>query len=175
VTTPRSVSELTLIDADTVALVRESCQWLPSDPGALTRRFYELLFDLAPQVRPMFPEDLSEQSDRLLQALLAAVAALDHPVDAERQLRRLGAAHRTRYGVTEEMYVYVGHALIRAVREVTGTTSVSVSSAWAAVYEWLAAHMIDGARQLERGPEIRETSRDARSPGPGPVPSVASR
>ncbi|MGH3712330.1 MAG: hypothetical protein ACRDT4_02545 [Micromonosporaceae bacterium] len=52
--------------------------------------------------------------------------------------------------MTEDMYVHVGQALVRAVREVTGDFSTLTSSAWAAVYQWLADEMIAGAREAAR-------------------------
>jgi hemoglobin-like flavoprotein len=45
------------------------------------------------------------------------------------------------------MYVHVGQALIRAVRDVTGDLRTLTASAWASVYQWLADEMITGARE----------------------------
>lgn len=147
---PRRLHDLPPFDDRTIALVRESCARLPEKADVLTRVFYTRLFEMAPAVRPMFPAEMRPQEERLLNALLAAVAALDDPAKLEPQLRAWGAWHRRALGVTDDMYVYVGHALIRALRSVLGHTETSVGSAWVAVYEWLAAVMIDGADAAER-------------------------
>ena len=115
----------------------------------LTREFYRQLFEMAPQTRAMFPEDMAEQNERLLNALLAGVRALDRPELVEAHLRRWGVVHRRMHGVTDEMYVYVGHSLIRAIHKLFGHLETSVASAWISVYEWMAAVMIDGAETAE--------------------------
>lgn len=137
-------------DPATVALVRASCRALPADATVLTREFYGCLFEMVPELRAMFPQDLSVQSDRLLRALLAAVDALDDPARLAPQLRAWGARHAQVYGVTDGMYAYVGHALVRALRKVIGDADTSVGSAWIAVYQWLATTMIAGARDSRR-------------------------
>ena len=147
---PRRLHQLPPFSAETVELVRGSCARLPTEPIELTREFYRQLFMMAPQTRAMFPPDMTEQNDRLLKALLAAVEGLDEPERVEGQLRRWGVAHRVAHGVTNEMYVFVGHALVRALSLLFGYLETSVASAWISVYEWMAAVMIDGVEAAER-------------------------
>src|SRR5690348_7700729 len=90
----------TVFDPVTVQRVRDSCARLPQDRVELTREFYTQLFAMAPSTRSMFAEDMSEQHDRLLSALLAAVRALDRPEVVEDHLRRWGVVHRRMHGVT---------------------------------------------------------------------------
>jgi hemoglobin-like flavoprotein len=139
----------TVFDPTTIARVRESCARLPSDQVELTREFYRQLFSMAPSTRAMFEADMTQQHDRLLHALLAAVRALDRPEIVEDHLRRWGTHHRRMYGVTDEMYVYVGHALVRAIHRILGHLETSTASSWIAVYEWMAAVMIDGAQRAD--------------------------
>ena len=139
----------TVFDPVTIQRVRDSCARLPEDTVELTREFYRQLFAMAPGTRSMFEEDMSEQHDRLLNALLAAVRALDRPEVVEDHLRRWGVVHRRMHGVTDEMYVYVGHALVRAIHKILGHLETSVASSWIGVYEWMAAVMIDGATRAE--------------------------
>src|SRR3954452_13289273 len=142
---PRRLHELPPIDAATIEIVRASVAKLPKDQIELTREFYKQLFTMAPHARSMFAEDMTEQSERLLSAILASVRALDRPQLVEDHLRRWGVVHRRMHGVSNDLYVYVGHALIRALHRIFGHLETSVSSAWIAVYEWMAAVMIDGA------------------------------
>jgi hemoglobin-like flavoprotein len=142
---PRRLRELPPFDPATVAIVRGSVTKLPPEPIELTREFYRQLFEIAPQARVLFAEDMTDQTERLLSAILAGVRAMDRPELVEDHLRRWGVVHRRMHGVTNDLYVYVGHALIRALHRIFGHLETSVSSAWIAVYEWMAAVMIDGA------------------------------
>src|SRR5262249_29588823 len=124
-------------------------------PVALAEAFYAHLFDLAPGVRRMFPRDMTAQNERLCRALLDAIRALvepeRHAAGMERHLARLGAQHAQLYGVEPEHYPYVGHALVRAVRDLSGDRSVAVSSAWVWVYQWMSDHMLGQARSFPVG------------------------
>jgi hemoglobin-like flavoprotein len=144
---PIRPGELPWFGPETIAVVRASCRRLPENALVLTEEFYACLFEMAPGTRAMFAEDMTAQSERLLRALLAAVNALEDPQALEPQLRAWGAWHRHVHGVTNDMYVYVGHALVRAVVRVLGPTETSVGSAWIAVYQWLASVMIAGAEE----------------------------
>lgn len=175
---PRRLEELPPFDPRTIEVVRKSCAALPSDSVLLTQEFYKQLFDMAPQARPLFPEDMTGQNERLLKAILMAVNHLDRPEMVELQLRRWGAIHRHKYGITNDLYVYVAHSLVRALRALNGGyLETTVASCWMAVYEWMAAVMIDGADQAEKAE--RDAELDARrqakveqaprSTGPVPV------
>lgn len=130
-----------------IALVRRSCAAVADRPVALAEAFYEHLFEMAPHARAMFPPDMTEQMQKMSDTLLTAIATLagGDTADLQTVLRHLGAQHRTHYGVAAEHYLYVGHALTRAVRDVSGPLwSGALSSAWIAVYQWVATPMIDG-------------------------------
>jgi hemoglobin-like flavoprotein len=162
----------TVFDPTTVEIVRASCAKLPKDKVELTREFYRQLFEIAPHTRGMFALDMSEQTERLLSALLAAVRALDRPQLVEDHLRRWGVVHRRMHGVTDEMYVYVGHSLIRAIHKLYGHLETSVASAWISVYEWMAAVMIDGAEtadSVDRDPSRLIAQEQFHQTGPQPV------
>jgi hemoglobin-like flavoprotein len=162
----------TVFDPTTVEIVRASCAKLPKDKVELTREFYRQLFEIAPHTRGMFALDMSEQNERLLSAILAGVRAMDRPELVESHLRRWGVVHRRMHGVTDEMYVYVGHSLIRAIHKLYGHLETSVASAWISVYEWMAAVMIDGAEtadSVDRDPSRLIAQEQFHQTGPQPV------
>jgi hemoglobin-like flavoprotein len=137
---------------EVIAAVSASCQAVADRPVRLAEAFYEHLFEIAPQARAMFPADMTQQMQRMTDTLLGAIARLEsfETTKLEAALRRLGADHRTRYGVEAEQYRYVGHALTRAVRDVAGLAySGALSSSWIAVYQYLAGHMTAGARDVD--------------------------
>jgi hemoglobin-like flavoprotein len=132
-----------------MAIVHRTAGTVADRPVALAERFYHHLFELAPAVRSMFPQDMTAQNERLSRALFDAVTALvdpeRHTAQMQDYLGKLGAHHAHRLGVRPEHYPYVGHALVRAVNDVSGDSSAATSSAWIWVYEWVSAHMIGGA------------------------------
>jgi hemoglobin-like flavoprotein len=137
---------------EVIAAVCASCRAVADRPVRLAEAFYEHLFEIAPQLRAMFADDLTEQMQRMSDTLLGAIARLEifDTAQLEAALRRLGADHRTRHGVEAEQYRYVGHALTRAVRDVAGLGySGALSSSWIAVYQYIAGHMTAGAREAE--------------------------
>jgi hemoglobin-like flavoprotein len=133
-----------------MAIVHRTAAAVADRPSVLAERFYHYLFELTPAVREMFPQDMTAQNERLARALLDAVRALVDPdryaARMENNLRELGAHHARRYGVRPEHYPFVGHALVRAINDVSGDWSASTSSAWIWVYEWMSTHMMgDGS------------------------------
>ncbi len=82
-----------------IALVRESfakVRPIADDAAAL---FYGRLFQIAPEVRPLFPADLTEQGRKLMTTLAVVVNSLDDLPALLPVVQRLGARHAG-YGVT---------------------------------------------------------------------------
>lgn len=94
-------------------LLRDSFALVVEREPELTARFYTRLFADYPQSRALF----GGRSERAQQTMLrdALVAVIEHLDDApwlQGTLRALGAAH-VGYGVTTEMYDWVGQASSR--------------------------------------------------------------
>jgi hemoglobin-like flavoprotein len=142
-------------DAETIQIARDSCAAVADRPAALAESFYHHLFEMVPEVRGMFPADMSMQHERMSRTLVDAVRGADDPVAVERLLQRMGAAHGRNHAVVPEHYPHVGRALVRAVRDLSPRWSPSVASAWVQVYEWMAAHMILGAENSAAHTEAR--------------------
>jgi hemoglobin-like flavoprotein len=131
-----------------VALLRGSFELVVEREPQITRRFYEILFDRYPQVRPMFHRKAPEVQQKMLAEALAAV--LDHLEDAawlENTLHNLGATH-VDYEVTEEMYGWVGESLLATLAEVAGDDwTPALADAWSEAYGAISGMMIEGARR----------------------------
>ena len=123
----------------------------------LSHQFYVNLFRLHPQTRDMFPlARRGQQENMLTQAL---VAVLDHLEDAPwltTTLHQLGARH-VEYGVTPEMYGWVGATLLTTLREVAGDDwTPELEDAWGAAYWAIADLMKAGAhRAIEEAAAAR--------------------
>jgi hemoglobin-like flavoprotein len=78
------------------------------------------------------------------------VAVVDHLEDASwfaSNLEALGARHRD-YGVTEEMFGWVGECFLATLSKVSGPDwNPDVEAAWIAVYGEITKAMLRGAAQ----------------------------
>jgi len=130
-----------------VTLLRESFDLVVDRAPDLTHRFYEILWERYPVTRDMFPPSRRGQQENMLTQALVAV--IDHLEDAPwlvSTLHGLGARH-VNYGVTDEMYLWVGDALLATLREVAADDwSDELEKAWGDAYDAIANLMQEGAR-----------------------------
>jgi hemoglobin-like flavoprotein len=112
--------------------------------------FYGRLFEIAPGVRSMFPDDLSGQKKKLMAMLGTVVAGLSHIDTLLPAVRALGRRHAG-YGVTAEQYAPVGAALLWTLEKgLAAAFTAEVEEAWSAAYFMLAGAMIDAAQELPK-------------------------
>jgi len=133
------------------ALLHESIAIAAAKEPLITKRFYEILFERYPQVKPLFSRNAPREQQEMLQATI--LAALDHLEDGawlEENLGALGAKH-VEYGVTEEMYDWVGDSLIAALADLCGDAwTPEHEASWAAVYGVLTDLALKGARGAQQ-------------------------
>src|SRR5262245_14202425 len=92
--------------------------------------FYGRLFEIAPEVRPLFPEDLSGQKKKLIAMLATAVSNLHQVETIIPAVQDLGRRH-VGYGVNEAHYKPVGEALIWTLDTGLGEAfTLEVKGAW---------------------------------------------
>ena len=109
--------------------------------------FYGRLFEIAPQVRAMFPDDLSEQKKKLMAMLSTAVAGLNHLDTLVPAVQALGRRHAG-YGVKAQHYASVGSALLWTLEKGLGETfTPEVKDAWATTYIVLSTTMMNAANE----------------------------
>jgi hemoglobin-like flavoprotein len=103
--------------------------------------FYDRLFEIAPEVRPMFPQDMKEQKVKLMAMLGTAVTNL-HKLDTILSaVKALGQRHKG-YGVTAAHYAPVGAALLWTLEKGLGADfTPEVKEAWTETYTALAGVM----------------------------------
>ena len=124
-----------------VELVQSSFRKVVPIAGTAADLFYDRLFELAPAVRPMFPQDLGEQKKKLIGMLATAVNSL-HKLDTiVPAVQDLGHRHK-RYGVPTEHYTPVGAALLWTLEKGLGEAfTPDVKGAWTEAYTTLAGVM----------------------------------
>lgn len=132
---------------ETIRLVRASAALLPADDPAPVHAFYERLFELAPDVRPMFKSTLDLQVRKLADMLSWIIANLDDPGTMMTTLQQLGVRHNE-YGVVQDHYAPVGSALIHMFKVTLGDRfTPEMEEAWLETYAHISGGMERGARQ----------------------------
>ncbi len=125
-----------------VALVQQSFAKVApiSDKAAVL--FYGRLFEIAPEVKPMFPSDMTEQQRKLMATLAFVVGGLDKletilPAASALATRHVG------YGVKASHYIPVGAALLWTLQRGLGPVwTTELAGAWTAAYTTLSEFMI---------------------------------
>lgn len=113
----------------------------------LVEDFYSRLFTAAPQLRNLFPDDMTRQRAMLLAALVLLRKSLRDLDRIAPTLRSLGARH-VGYGALPEHYPVVGALLIESMEHVAGDAwRPEYATAWARAYSAVAAEMMAGAEQ----------------------------
>lgn len=107
--------------------------------------FYGRLFDIAPDVRSMFGDDMAEQGRKLMATLAFVTKGLQDLDSIVPAARRLGERH-VEYGVEPDQYAIVGEALLWTLGQGLGDAFTDdVSAAWTEAYGLLAGVMISAA------------------------------
>ena len=103
--------------------------------------FYDRLFEIAPEVRSMFPQDMKEQKSKLLAMLGTAVTNLHKLETILPAVKALGQRHKG-CGVTAAHYAPVGAALLWTLEKGLGADfTPEVKAAWTETYTTLAGVM----------------------------------
>jgi hemoglobin-like flavoprotein len=126
-------------------LLEESYELALLRDADFPRLFYDILFQRHPSTRALFKSNsLNAQRTMLSKALLAAVDHLEDTHWLEQNLLPMGKEHLS-YGVTAEMYGWVGDALIAAIAEVCEDDwTAAHESAWRDAYRRMAEIMRRG-------------------------------
>jgi len=104
--------------------------------------FYNRLFEIAPQLRPMFHNPMPEQSKKLLAMINYVIIKLDKLDDILGEVAKLAQRHAG-YGVKPGHYAIVGEALLWTLEKGLGEKwNEETSDAWVACYTILSNAMI---------------------------------
>ena len=107
--------------------------------------FYDRLFEIAPQVKAMFPADMTEQRKKLMATLAVVVNGLSNLESILPAASALAQRH-VAYGARAEHYPVVGSALLWTLEKGLGDGwTVDVATAWTAAYTMLSGFMIEQA------------------------------
>ena len=128
-----------------VTLVQESFAKVAPISDTAAMLFYDRLFEVAPQVKAMFPADMTEQRKKLMATLAVVVNGLSNLASVLPAASALAKRHVS-YGARPEHYPVVGGALLWTLEKGLGEAwTADVADAWTAAYGTLSGYMISEA------------------------------
>lgn len=131
-----------------VKLVQDSFKKVVPIADTAADLFYDRLFAIAPQVRSMFPDDMSGQKKKLIGILATAVTNLHQVETILPTVENLGRRH-VAYGVTDAHYEPVGAALLWTLEQGLGPDfTPEVKTAWTETYLAVAGVMKKAAADV---------------------------
>ncbi len=145
------------------AAIRRSWELVVPIADTAADLFYKRLFEIAPQYRRLFKEDITPQKRKLIAMLKFIVEAMDWPeeawrdsVDADNDIflvvLALGRRHSELYRVPDASYDAVGAALLWTLDYGLGEAfTADVKEAWTRVYTLLATTMKMGRLAVGEG------------------------
>jgi hemoglobin-like flavoprotein len=129
------------LSTEQITLVRKNFRLVEPIAPQAAALFYERLFEIAPEVRPLFTHDMDKQGKKLMQMIAVAVANLDNLEEIMPAVRALGKRH-VAYGVEPDHYAAVGAALLWTLEKALGYAfTPEAREAWTQVYGLLAGAM----------------------------------
>lgn len=117
-----------------------------ADADAAGALFYNRLFDIAPELKPMFKADITEQSKKLMYMIGYVINKLDKLDDVIGEVAAMAKRHAG-YGVRDEHYTIVGSALLWTLEKgLAEHWTEEVKTAWITCYTLLSSSMIQAAK-----------------------------
>ena len=128
-----------------IKLVQDSFAKVAPISQKAAELFYGRLFEIAPQVRAMFPDDMTEQRKKLMATLAIVVQGLNN-LDAILPAASALAKRHVSYGAEPAHYPVVGQALLWTLEQGLGPSwTPEVAAAWTGAYATLSGFMISEA------------------------------
>ena len=132
-----------------IELVRHSWARVTAIDGvAFGIGFYNRLFEIAPDIEPMFKRPALEQSRKLTTILDHVIEKLDALDDIVENIVKLAQRHET-YGVKPEHYTLVGEALLWTLEwELGDEWNDDLKFAWTMCYVTISTAMLQAMKHI---------------------------
>src|SRR6266702_6384690 len=129
-----------------IDLVRNSFDALWPFRRKLAEQFYSRFFELAPDTRRLFLDDLEKQQLKLMDTLAAIVGTLDQREIFQSIISHTGRKH-AEFGVQTSHFVAFGDALIRGLQQQFGPAfTPEMQQAWIVLYDAIQVEMMRAAK-----------------------------
>jgi hemoglobin-like flavoprotein len=134
-----------MIRPEQVRLVQSTWEKIVPIADKAADLFYNRLFEIDPQLKPLFKSDIKQQGKKLMQMISTVVNSLHRLEQVTPAIQELGRRH-VRYGVKNEHYTTVGGAFLWTLEQGLGPAfTAEVKEAWIAAYGILANVMKEAA------------------------------
>ncbi|GLH81549.1 hemoglobin [Bradyrhizobium sp. SSBR45G] len=131
-----------MLTSEEIGHVRSSFDMVFANATDMTTTFYDRIFELAPECRSMFRDDIDVLKRDFIATLAVLVGSLDQMTGLLSSSDILGRNH-ARYGVRPEHYPVVCEALMWSLAKGLGPHwTDEVEQAWRKVYGVIAQRMI---------------------------------
>jgi hemoglobin-like flavoprotein len=129
-----------------VQAIRNSFDALWPVRRTLAERFYSRFFELAPDARRLFPDDMERQQLKLMDMIAAMVGALDRNEIFQSVIVTTGRQH-AQFGVRATHFAAFGDALIAGLEQQFGAAfTPQMKEAWLVLYDAVKSEMIRSAQ-----------------------------
>src|SRR5690349_17562162 len=99
-----------------IQLVRQSWSYVITKSDEAGELFYKRLFEVAPEVKPLFKEDIKSQARKLMSMVTLIVSKLDKLETITTDIKSLASRHG-KYGAKKEHYAVVGQCLVWTLKK----------------------------------------------------------
>ena len=134
-----------------IHLVKSTWQLAAAHADVVGPMFYNRLFEIAPEVKPLFGRTtIPEQSKKLLAMLTYVIRKLDRLEDILDEVAMLAKRH-VKYGVEAKHFDAVGAALLWTLEKGLGEHwNEEVKTAWITCYTLLSSAMISSMEEAQK-------------------------
>lgn len=130
------------LSVEKINLVQSSFETVRARPAEAVELFYGRLFEIAPQVKPLFRTSTEAQGQKLIDTLSTLISGLRDFEALQPDLKALAEKHMG-YGVTAGHYEPMGEALLWTLDDLLGEDfTPAVRHAWASIYHIISRAMI---------------------------------
>ncbi len=131
--------------------IRNSWEFIMEDELRNMLKFYTRLFEIAPEVRIYFPDDMSKLAEKLGYVLKLLVSNLENFDNLKPKLVELGTFHYEQ-GIEKYHYKYVIQALGFTIKEAMGYEyTEEIGNSWKKVLIAVSSIMISAPEKREKG------------------------
>jgi len=131
--------------AEQIDLVRKSFDALWPFRRKLAEQFYARFFELAPDTRRLFPNDMERQQLKLMDTIAAIVGTLDRREICQSIISHTGRKHAD-FGVQTAHFTAFGEALIWDLQQQFGPAfTPEMQQAWIVLYDAIQTEMMVAA------------------------------
>jgi hemoglobin-like flavoprotein len=136
------------MNAQQIELVQASFEMVRPIADQAAETFYQRLFEIAPDYRSLFKNNMRKQGAMLMSTLGLAVGSLNNLEAILPAVRSLGQRHAG-YGVTSEHYQPVAEAFLWTLDYYLGEAfTPELKEAWVEAYTILAGAMIEASEAV---------------------------